>query len=524
MAALASSLVVAGCGTREERARNPALVQVDAGPLRGIATRDTLTFRGIPYAAPPVGSRRFAPPAPVEPWKGVRDASRFAAKCPQEQATDEDCLHLNIVAPRNAGGGKLPVMVWLHGGGFSGGTANSYDASELAARGKVVVVAVEFRVNVFGLLALPGMAGAGNLIFLDQQAALRWVKRNIAAFGGDPGNVTLFGESGGAIGTCAHLVSPGSRGLFHKAILQSGSCSTSFAADFVARGVPAGNYFEPLARMETQGVTLAKALGCPGPDGAAMLACLRRAPAAVVTKAGAALISASYGTATLPQEPAAALTADIAVRVPVLTGFNEQEGLALVAGMQLVGAPVTASDYPELVRGAFRVRSGDVLAHYPLASFGGRGDLAWAAVITDRMFACPQLRDAAEMARGTPVYTYEFADPDGAGLIPTPPGLPRGPSHSSELPLIFRLADAPVDIATGRRIERSAEQRRLSAHMITAWTSFAGAGSPVDPDGRAWPRFDRRGTAFTWLGTARSPRPARTAAERHECEFWSGMR
>lgn len=488
------------------------VVKTTNGKVRGAVAGATIMFRGIPYAAPPVGPRRFEAPQPAVDWAGVRDATRFAPSCPQGKSISEDCLYLNVTTPRQTGA-KIPVMVWLHGGGFSAGSPNSYDASELVEQGKVIIVGVEFRVNVFGLFAFPGLKSSGGQILLDQQAALRWVKRNIAAFGGDPDNVTLFGESGGAIGACAQLTSPGARGLFERAILQSGSCSTSFEANFISRGVPAGRYIEPLAHQEEQGLALAKALGCAGADKATMLSCLRCVPAQRLLEAGAAFFSAAYGTPVLPIDPGRALVTGRATPVPVLTGFTRQEGLAMAAGMRLTGAPVTTDAYPPLIADSFGTEATLVKARYPLPQGAASSELAWAAIVTDRMFACPQLRDAAWLARRAPVYLYRFDDPQGVGLVPIPRELPRGPSHSSELPLLFRLSDGPLDIYSGRKIERTPAQSSLSQEMIRVWTSFASTGKPG---------FGAR-PMVRLLGASPNTRSLDIVNAEHQCAFWDKL-
>ena len=206
--------------------RNQGRVHIDDGDLQGLVESDTVQFRGVPYAAPPVGVLRFAPPASVDAWSGIRDSTKFGAICPQGNEFNEDCLYLNVTIPRSVDTRRaLPVMVWLHGGGLSAGTPNTYDARRLVTGGRVIFVGVEFRLNVFGFFGSRGLKDSGTFGFQDQQAALRWVRRNISGFGGDTRNVTVFGESGGGISTCAQLVSPLASGLIDKAIMQSGSCS-----------------------------------------------------------------------------------------------------------------------------------------------------------------------------------------------------------------------------------------------------------------------------------------------------------
>ena len=315
-------------------------------------------------------------------------------------------------------------MVWLHGGGLSAGSPNTYDATRLVAEGNVIFVGIEFRVNVFGFFALRDLEGGGAFGFEDQQAALRWIKRNISAFGGDPHNVTVFGESGGAISACAEIVSPSAKGLLEKAILQSGSCSLSFPRNAAFRGQAAGAYYQPLSIIEAKGAELARKLGCEG-DSQTILACLRRVPAEKIAELGGGFYSAAFGTKLLPIDPARALIEGKYSHVPVMTGNTRDEARAMASGFALTGKPITDAEYAALMHDAFETSTEDVLAHYPVSRFGS-GALAWSAAYTDRMFVCPQLRDAKLFSRSTPVYAYEFADSGGVGLIPFLPDFPSG--------------------------------------------------------------------------------------------------
>ena len=228
----------AGAATRSEsvashrRHRKP--VRITGGEVRGAAVAGGYAFRGLPYAAPPVGELRWRAPRPPRSWHGVRDATQYAASCPQAPSGfagpgpfSEDCLYLNVATPTLHRHAKRPVLVWIHGGGFTQDASRNYDGSKLAATGTVVVT-INYRLGALGFLAHPALASrpggpAGNYGLMDQQAALRWVRRNIAQFGGDPHNVTIAGQSAGGVSVLAHLVSRGSRGLFRRAIVESGA-------------------------------------------------------------------------------------------------------------------------------------------------------------------------------------------------------------------------------------------------------------------------------------------------------------
>jgi len=500
------------------------LVRTELGQLQGVVEPKVIRFSGVPYAAPPIGERRFAPPQPMAAWQGVRDATAFAATCPQGKTVTEDCLYLNVVVPREAPDRRrMPVMVWLHGGGLSAGTPNTYDAARLAVQGGVIVVGVEFRVNIFGFFALPGLEGAGTFGFQDQQAALRWVRRNIAAFGGDPGNVTLFGESGGGISVCAQLTSPSAKGLIDKAITQSGTCSVSWPFGGPYPGMAAGAYFEPLAAIEARGVTTAHRLGCESADRAALLTCLRALPPEKLLTEAGRFYSGAYGTPLLPHDPMRAVADGAHLRVPLLTGHTRDESRAVASAYQLLGQPITAANFQDLIDKAFGGRAAQVVERYPVARHG-QAALAWAAIFTDRMFACPQLRDARLFSRSMPTFAYEFADPNGVGLIPFMPGLPSGASHSSELPLLFDLSDGPIDMATGKKMPMSPAQHALADEMIGFWSRFAQRGDPNHPGTKVWPRYgnDATATALVLEPKGGTPQRADTWTE-HQCDFWQPL-
>lgn len=524
-------LMLAGAAAAQAPAPNavapsvdsPAIIAVTtpSGRLQGVADATVVKFLGVPYAMPPVGPRRFAAPQPLAPWQGVRDATKFAATCPQGKAFNEDCLYLNITVPRTAQTGRSkpkPVMVWLHGGGLSGGSPNTYDATRLATQGDVIYVGVEFRVNVFGFYAVDGLNGAGTFGFQDQQAALRWVRRNIAAFGGDPHNVTVFGESGGGISVCAQLVSPGAKGLIDKAITQSGTCSVSWPYGGPYPGMAASAYFEPLATVEARGRESAKKLGCDPADRPKMIACLRAVPAEKLAAESGHFYSGSYGTPVLPVDPMVAVAQGRHLRVPLLTGGTRDESRAVASAYQLLGKPITDANFPGLIEKAFGARAPEILQRYPVAKYG-QAALAWAAIFTDRMFSCAQLRDARLFAKTMPTYTYEFADPNGVGLVPFLPGLPPGAPHTSELALLFDMTDGPMDITTGKKIPLSAEKRPLADQMIGFWTRFARTGNPNEAGKTLWPRYTSGSDGKAMILAPAGLTLGDTWTE-HQCTFW----
>jgi para-nitrobenzyl esterase len=515
----------------EERHNTDAVVRVESGLLRGIADEETVRFLGVPYAAPPVGQLRWAPPKAAASWGGVREAKKTASPAAQgpgelpNGSTSEDCLYLNITAPcRSANERPKPVMVWLHGGGFSSGTANTYDPRRMVVAGDVIVVTVEFRLNIFGFFGYKGVEGSGTFGFQDQQAALRWIKRNIAAFGGDPGNVILFGESGGAIAACAQLTSPGALGLFHKMILQSGAATTTWPRNAANLG-PYGSFWRPLDEIEATGENLATEMGCPEPKGSLeALQWLRSRPTSELLAHSHKFGTAAHGGFVLPHHPGKALREGRFHAVPIVSGFTRDEGRGLALGMQLAsgGKPMTEEDYRALLVKAFGDRVRQVEDRYPRSHYAAPA-LAWAAIYTDRMFACPQIAATRALARRAPTFAYEFADANAPGFFPFFPGFPPGASHSGELSFLFDVAGRPIDM-TGKSVPLTAEQNALAATMIRYWTRFAQSGDPNGEGAPRWPRFDADAAAPLVQVLAPGPKGVEsrddvTAA--HQCEFWA---
>ncbi|MBL7623037.1 carboxylesterase/lipase family protein [Frankia sp. AgB1.8] len=488
-------------------------VRLPWGVARGVDLGGVRVWRGLPYAAAPIGERRFQAPEPPEPWAGERDCSAFGATSPQlrlpglrsparrgrEPRGSEDCLYLNVWSP-GPGGPPRPVLVWIHGGGFVSGAGSSFDGARLAARGDVVVVTVNYRLGPWGHLDLAGRPGAGNLALLDQLAALRWVRAAAGAFGGDPGLVTVFGESAGAMYIGALLGAPDARGLFHRAVLQSGTAHhlrDQAGSERVRR-----RYLDlldlPPARAST--VELVRA--------AQELLAESVLPGAAV---GLDPFAPSLDGAVLPVGPAGAVAAGSARDVPLLVTWCHDEAelfLTLAPDVLPVGlarralATLGEARWQALLD-LYTLTADDLAADDLAADDLAAGDPAAgrAALLTDAMFALPasRLADAAH-AGGGRVWTLRFD--------PVAPG--RAAMHGADLPLTWGRAD-----------ETSQDPaRRAAAHWQDALASFARSGDPSTRALPAWPRYDPdRRTALLLGATASAveqPGGARHAA-------WTGL-
>jgi para-nitrobenzyl esterase len=518
----AASSVTAGRPAAAETASQPAplVARTDKGTVRGLYASNAREFFGIPYAAPPVGSLRWRPPQPATPWTGVRNATWPGSACAQigsiatgviTTSTSENCLYLNVYTPAVVGRGGLPVMMWIHGGGFSGGAGSIYDGSVLAAEGHVIVVTINYRLGAFGSLALPGLDGkaaGGDFGLLDQQAALRWVQRNARAFGGNPGDVTEFGESAGAASVCDNMASPAATGLFARAIAESG-CLLGGPSQQAA---------------ETTDRAFAVKLGCT--NSATQVACLRRESVASILQAQSSFgWSPVAGTPVLPLQPTAAFAAGRYSHVPLLQGTNHDEGRFFVAlSYDLAGDPLTAAEYAQVVQASYGASAAAVLAEYPLSGYASP-DLAYAQVITDAGFSCPALQ-ADELAKHSGVYAYEFSDPDPPDDFNfTTLTFPLGAAHSTELQYVFQRIPFLDTVPPF-----SAPQLALSNQMIAYWTRFAATGSPdyglSGGSGREpyWPRFSAIRPDIQELvpGASALESSAQFAAA-HKCTFWASI-
>jgi para-nitrobenzyl esterase len=514
-AAVAALTLTAGAASARTTGGGP-IVHIKGGAVQGVAVAGGYAFRGLPYAVPPTGDLRWRRPHPPASWTGVRDATSYAPSCPQKPnlfqppgPQSEDCLYLNVSTPTVARHGRgLPVLVWIHGGGLTQDGALNYDGTKLAANG-MVVVTINYRLGAFGFLAHPALAShpggpSGNYGLMDQQAALRWVRHNIAQFGGDPDNVTIAGQSAGGLSVLAHLVSPGSRGLFQRAIVESGA----FALNQI-----------PLVDAEAFGEAFASKVGCSDQTAA----CLRHKPADVLRDAFPdAAIPGVVDGKVLTESIGTALAAGRFARVPILNGMNHDEEWIFVAGLGVavsggtfVGAPApTPATYESVIASVLGVpaaRASAVAAEYPLSAYPA-AILALSTLVADANFACPALQvDRWTAARHVPTFAYQFND-DTAPQIFAGPDLPPIATHSSEIQYLLDQPNAPFATTL------NAGQQQLAASMRAAWANFAAGGDPSS-SAVPWPSFNVGSAVLSLVQP--QPQVDTNFATTHHCAFWA---
>jgi para-nitrobenzyl esterase len=505
--ALATLMTVAMTGPVAAQPGAPVVVTSD-GAVRGATVAGTDRFLGVPYAAPPVGALRWSAPRPAAHWQGVRDATAFAPHCAQPAlplgvgSTSEDCLYLNVYTPagHRTDFRRLPVMLWIHGGSLVTGESDDFNPTAMVHNGTVVVT-INYRLGALGFLAHPALAGraggpSGDYGLMDQQAALRWVRANIGRFGGDAHDVTVFGESAGGLSVLSQVASPGGRGLFTKAIVQSGAYNLSQ---------------ESLATAEASGQAFAAAAGCASQTAA----CLRGLPVSTILANESSGYTPDIDGLVLTRSLGTSFATGQFNRVPIVNGTNHDEWRLFVAVSELTGAPVTAANYQAMISSTLGVPAATaaiIAARYPLSAFPSPA-LALSALGTDAIFACQALTVDQSVSKFVPTYTYEFNDENAPSLLP-PVSFPTGSEHASELRFIFNTATAPV--AGGL----SADELRLSGTMQRYWTNFATRGFPSSHATPFWPRYSNtRPVAESFV----PPRPGVETgfAADHNCAFWS---
>ncbi len=503
------------------------IVETRCGKLEGRETGGVQVFRGIPYARPPVGALRFRAPEPAEPWSGVRSALEFGPSAPQQPmmlplpgmdvgAMDEDCLYLNVYTPA-ADGAARPVMVWIHGGGFVIGSGSQpvYDGRPLALRGDVVVVTINYRIGPLGFLFLsdlcPELAGAtGNAGIRDQVAALEWVRDNIAAFGGDPGNVTIFGESAGGMSVGTLLGMPSARGLFARAIAQSGASHNVHTRETATK--VAARFLEELGIAPAQAAATLRELP---PD--KLLETQQQTVLKLGTSLGLLAFQPLVDGDSLPEPPLGAVAAGHAADVTLMTGTTRDEwnlfgmldprarSLDEAGLVKRLSAQLPDADVPGLVEVYRRAREGR-------ASCDPK-DLYF-AIQTDRIFRIPAIRLAEAQRPHQPhtyLYRFDWETPAFGGAL--------GACHAVDLAFVFGLVDRPgAELFTGG----GPEALLLSERVMDAWAAFARNGDPSHaglPGGR-WDAYDAERRATMLLGRDCALEFDPGAAERRA---WDGL-
>jgi para-nitrobenzyl esterase len=499
------------------------LVFTFSGPVRGsVTSAGVREFLGIPYAAPPVGNLRWRPPVPHAPWFAPLEATQFANHCPQPPSpfgiasVTEDCLFLNVFTPdSNDFFRPRAVMVWIHGGALVFGESNDYDPTALVEDG-VVVVTVNYRLGALGFLAHSAFAGektdpdrdrdsdpnsAGDYGLMDQQLALRWVRDNIRFFGGDPLNVTIFGESAGGLSVFSQLVSPSSEGFFHKAIIESGAYALNT---------------QTLAAAEAAGAAFAAAAGCS----AQTAACLRALPVTnILANEDFAGYTPNIDGEFFPLSLNTALATGQFHHVPVIQGSNHDEWRLFTAlDFDLTPAGPIANNeagYEAALATLVGPAAPLVAAQYPLASFPS-ADIAFATAGTDVVFACPAFGADLSMSQFVPLSTYEFNDENAPQDFLPPVSFPYAAAHASELQYLFAL---PVTVP---RPTLNTQQLQLSSAMQHYWTNFAKFGNPNGRGVPVWHEFNPSVGNFQSL-IPPSPVQETDFAAAHHCAFWAAL-
>ncbi|QDH74034.1 carboxylesterase/lipase family protein [Brevundimonas sp. M20] len=487
-----SALALTACATA-----NAQTVTAPAGAVRGTTENGIAGFKGIPFAAPPVGEMRWRPPAPAARWTGTRDATRYGAACIQPTpvfqtiyssdigATSEDCLTLNVWTPSTTG--RAPVMVWIHGGALVTGSSKEtlYDGGRLAREG-VVVVSINYRLGVLGWLSHPDLSAesplgiSGNYGLMDQVAALEWVKRNIASFGGDPENVTIAGESAGGLSVLYLMGTPLARGLFDRAIAQSAYMISTPELKTARFGAPSG---------EEAGSALSRTLQAPS------LRALRSMDAQTLTDRAALGGFATFGVVdgkVLPRQLVDTFDRGEQAPIPVLAGFNSGEIRSL--RVLAPAAPGSAADYERMIRERYGDMADAFLALYPSSDVGE----SILAASRDALYGWTSERMVrSQTAAGHPSFLYLFDHgypaADSAGL--------HG-FHASELPYVFGTLERTPP--RWPKVPDTAAERRLSDAMVGYWTSFIRTGQPVATNAPDWAPY---GDSRSWMTFRDGPEP-----------------
>ncbi|WP_213816298.1 carboxylesterase/lipase family protein [Glaciihabitans sp. dw_435] len=515
----AAAAIAGGSSSQHSASSYPGkypVVSTDKGKVRGEADSMVTSFKGIPFAAPPVGNLRWKAPVEAAKWRGVLDATKFGGSCTQGTGWDpgydqptlnEDCLYLNVYRPSNVKAKNLPVFVWNHGGGNTGGAGKDTNPDKFVTRSDVVYVTINYRLGAMGWLDTASLeqsnrndGATGNFGLLDQQAALKWVQKNIRAFGGDKNNITLAGQSAGASNTCAQLASPGAKGIIDHAIMQSGGCSARTADAARASGL----------RFATQ-------IGCA--DVATQVSCLRgKTPAEVLAAQTAVRQSGPVaGNRVLPSNPLDLLKAGTLTKVPVIVGAVSDEAQQSVFGSNdYLGNPITTQRLSELISTTYPAAAAQVAAAYPAASYWSPS-VAWGDILSDQSACSTQtLRD--RMANNTRTYSYEFAEKNGppfTSIWRLNTDYPFGATHVNDLGYLGDYLGTALPFST--------DQVALSNQMISYWSSFAEDGSPNVRYAPVWPKYTPQGKLLQFVAPSAQVVSHATLDAEHNCQLWDAV-
>jgi para-nitrobenzyl esterase len=506
-------------------------VTTASGPVCGMTSDGVTSYLGIPYAAPPVGDLRWKPPAPVAPWRDTLQATMPGNICTGPNSNtgavsgSEDCLTLNVQVPAGARSLRLPVMVEIHGGGFLAPIGPASGA-HLVSAGHVVYVAMNYRLGILGFMANKALGRhSGDYGLQDQQASLRWVQRNIAAFGGNPDNVTIFGQSAGGASVCANVASPTAKGLFQRGIPESGFYNAAIGPNQVWEPADCKSQLPTQRQAEKAGARFATKVGCAPTD----IACLRAVPADKLVAAGgkvddptaggtSATIAPTINGTTLPMSPAKAFRTGHFNRVGLMNGVDRDE----INGGASLHAPLanTASDFHRLIRRQYGSLAPRVFRHYPLDRFPSPF-IAYRTVVADSDSVCPAITADRVLARRIPVYAWQN---DDASMPPDffpqflDPSKPWGAYHIAADPFLF----------PNPSITLSPDQAALAQQFTDEAVGYSRNGDPSAARTPLWTRFGRRGHGrhdLMRLVPAGDSvlEPASVIREQHKCGFWHAV-
>ena len=516
--AFAAALIAVGVAAETQSGSAGVLVRTRQGMVAGLTVGKVEQFRGVPYAAPPLGDLRWRAPLPPKLYSGTLQAGKFPAPCVQGRAaTDlpapsEDCLYLNLYRPAGSKEGKkMPVLIYFHGGGFAAGTGSARDGVELAAGNDMIVIMPNYRLGSFGWLGLSQLdaetangSSSGNYGLLDMLASLRWIQDNIAAFGGDRENVTIAGTSAGGIAVCALMTARLHERLFQRAIIESGECT------------PTSAYIIGHEAALLQGARFAAKVGCSDPK--AFASCLRSKPASTLLSAseGLGMFTANIGGSLMPRAPLEAIASGEMERLPVIVGANHDEQKR--NPVQTTGFPATAQTYEKYLKDAFGPLAPIVAAEYPPSAFADPAYAAGAAAsdsgIPNGIGVCPMLTElGGALAKATQTFAYELNDPRGSGM-PDSNGFELGSMHTAEIGFLY------AEIKPG---SRTPEQTQLAARMQHYWATFARNGRPKD-GASEWPTLQSgSGNILRFQPGGDVTVPAGMVSAEHHCDFWARL-